>query len=86
MVESRKRVMTGHVRSDKMDKTVVVEVRRRVRDERYKKYVQRRSRYKAHDEGNECKIGDFVEIREERPLSADKRWVVTRVLEKAVEV
>ena len=86
MVDGRKRTMQGRVHSDKMDKTVVVEVCRRVRDPRYKKYVERRSRHKAHDEGNECKVGDKVEIVESRPLSKEKRWVVVRVTEKAVEV
>ena len=86
MASERKRVMTGRVYKDKMNKTVVVEVRRRVRDTRYKKIVTRRSRYKAHDEQNECKVGDLVEIREARPLSHDKRWIVTRIVEKAVEV
>ena len=52
----------------------------------YKKYVERRSRYKAHDEKNECKTGDTVEITESRPFSKGKRWIVTRVIEKAVEV
>jgi small subunit ribosomal protein S17 len=69
-----------------MDKTVVVEVRRRVKERQYKKYVERRARYKAHDAENQCKVGDTVEIIESRPLSKDKRWVVTRVIEKAVEV
>lgn len=86
MASERKRVMTGRVYRDKMNKTVVVEVYRRVRDTRYKKIVTRRSRYKAHDEQNECKVGDLVEIREARPLSRDKRWIVTRIVEKAVEV
>lgn len=86
MAEGHKRTLTGRVRSDKMDMTVVVEVRRRVRDPRYKKYIERRSRYKAHDQNNECKVGDLVEIVESRPLSRDKRWVVTRITEKAVEV
>ena len=86
MADERKRVMTGRVYRDKMDKTVVVEVRRRVRDSRYQKFITRRARFKAHDADNACKRGDLVEIRESRPLSKDKRWVVTRVLEKAVEV
>lgn len=86
MGSERKRTMTGRVHSDKMDKTVVVEVTRRVRDPRYGKFVQRRARYKAHDETNECKIGDRVEILEARPMSKTKRWVVTRVTVKAVEV
>ena len=86
MAAGKKRTMTGCVTSDKMNKTVVVEVRRRVIDNRYKKYVEKSSRYKAHDEENACKIGDTVEIRESKPISRDKRWVVTRVIEKAVEV
>ena len=86
MGSERKRTMIGRVHSDKMDKTVVVEVMRRVRDARYGKFVKRRARYAAHDENNECKIGDQVEIVESRPLSKMKRWVVTRVTVKAVEV
>ena len=86
MAEGRKRMLVGRVASDKMDKTVVVEVRRRVMDSRYKKIIERRAKYKAHDETNECHAGDMVEICEHRPISRDKRWVVTRVLEKAVEV
>lgn len=86
MASERKRVMTGRVYKDKMNKTVVVEVWRRVQDTTYKKIVTRRARYKAHDEQNECKVGDLVEIRESRPISHDKRWVVTRIVEKAVEV
>jgi len=86
MAEGLKRTLSGRVHSDKMNKTVVVEVRRRVREPRYKKYLQRRARYKAHDENNECKTGDRVEIQESKPFSKDKRWVVTRILEKATEV
>lgn len=86
MSEKKKQTLTGLVKSDKMDKTVVVEVSRRVRESRYKKYINRRSSYKAHDENNECKTGDTVEIVASRPISKDKRWIVTRVLEKAVEV
>jgi small subunit ribosomal protein S17 len=78
--------MIGRVHSDKMDKTVVVEVSRRVRDPRYKKFVEKRSKYAAHDENNECKMGDKVEIIEARPMSKSKRWIVTRVIDKAVEV
>jgi len=86
MGSGKKRTMVGRVHSDKMDKTVVVEVTRRVQDPRYKKFVKRRSRYAAHDANNECKIGDKVEIIESRPLSKNKHWVVTKVMEKAVEV
>ena len=85
-VQKRKVTKTGVVTSDKMDKSIVVEVRRRVADPRYKKIITRRARYKAHDENNECKVGDIVEIREHRPISRDKRWVLVRVITKAVEV
>jgi small subunit ribosomal protein S17 len=80
-----KRKMTGRVIRDKMDKTVVVEVVTARRDALYGKYVRTRSRYKAHDEKNEFKIGDEVEIQEHRPISRDKRWVVIRLVKKFVE-
>lgn len=86
MASERKRILTGRVYKDKMRKTIVVEVRRRVQDTKYHKIVTRRTRYKAHDESDECKVGDIVEISESRPLSHDKRWIVTRIVEKAVEV
>jgi small subunit ribosomal protein S17 len=75
----------GVVISDKMDKTVVVEVVRLVMDPLYRKYLRRRSRFMAHDEKNECKAGDRVRIQESRPLSRRKRWVVKEILEKAAE-
>ena len=75
----------GVVISDKMDKTAVVEVERLVMDPLYGKYLKRRSRFMAHDEKNECKIGDRVRIQESRPLSRRKRWVVKAILEKATE-
>ena len=75
----------GVVISDKMDKTAVVEVERLVMDPLYGKYLKRRSRFMAHDEKNECKVGDRVRIEESRPLSRHKRWVVKDVLEKAAE-
>jgi len=71
---------SGTVISDKMDKTVVVEVRRTVMDPTYKKVIQRRKRYKAHDEENQYKIGDKVLIMETRPISKDKRWRVVSPL------
>ncbi|HET9960208.1 MAG TPA: 30S ribosomal protein S17 [Polyangiaceae bacterium] len=74
--------MIGRVASDKMDKTVVVEVVRFKRDSMYKKYVRVRKRYKAHDEKNEFKVGDRVEIVEHRPLSREKRWAVVRLIER----
>ena len=74
----------GVVISDKMDKSVVVQVDRLVRHPMYKKYVRRRAKYVAHDETNSCKVGDRVLIRETRPFSKTKRWRVSEVLEKAV--
>ena len=79
-----KRRLTGRVTSDKMDKTVVVEVVRYAPHAVYKKYVRSRTRFKAHDEKNECRIGDRVEIAEHRPLSREKRWQVVRVIRRAV--
>ncbi|HEV8324418.1 MAG TPA: 30S ribosomal protein S17 [Myxococcota bacterium] len=79
-----RRALIGVVTSDKMTKTVVVQVTRRVLHERYQKYVLQRTKYKAHDEKNEAKAGDTVEIVESRPLSRDKRWRVSRVVQKAV--
>ncbi|HKF76203.1 MAG TPA: 30S ribosomal protein S17 [Candidatus Dormibacteraeota bacterium] len=78
-----RKVRLGRVVSDKMDKTVVVQVSDRKSHPLYKKVVQRRVRFKAHDEGNECRIGDLVRIMETRPLSHDKRWRVVEVVEKA---
>lgn len=72
--------------SDRMDKTVVVRVERLVKDPRYKKYVRRYSRFMAHDEGNECTVGDRVQIIEHRPMSKRKRWKVKTTLAKAAEV
>lgn len=73
---SGRRVLTGLVVSDKMDKTVVVEVTRRVKHPKYRKYINRSKSYKAHDEDNNFKAGDRVVIQESRPLSRTKRWVV----------
>lgn len=72
----------GVVVSDKMDKTVVVTVERKVMHPVYHKYVKMRKKYKAHDEKNECAIGDRVLIEETRPLSKDKRWKVREIVEK----
>ncbi len=80
-----RRKMTGRVVKAKMAKTVVVEVVGHSRDGLYGKYVRSRARHKAHDEKNEFKVGDEVEIQESRPISRDKRWVVTRLLKKFVE-
>lgn len=78
------RTLTGTVTSDKMDKTVTVLVERRVKHPLYGKYVVESKKYHAHDEANECGVGDKVEIAETRPLSKTKSWRVTRILEKAV--
>ncbi len=80
-----RRKMVGKVVSAKMKKTVVVEVVTHSRDPLYGKYVRSRSRYKAHDEKNEYKAGDQVEIQEHRPISRDKRFIVTRLVKKFVE-
>ena len=81
-----RRTITGTVTSDKMDKTVVVTVVRRVRDRRFHKFVTRRVKYKAHDEHNTCEIGDTVELIEARPMSKTKRWRVLRTLAKSKEI
>jgi small subunit ribosomal protein S17 len=80
-----RRTLIGRVSSDKMQKTVVVEVVRSIRHAVYGKYVRVRTKYKAHDETNQYKVGDLVEIREHRPLSREKRWTVTRLIERPVE-
>lgn len=77
-----RREWVGEVVSDKMDKTVVVRVERLVPHDVYKKYVKRRVTYKAHDEKNEFQVGDRVEIVETRPLSKEKRWRVSRLIER----
>ena len=83
---SVKTQVTGTVVSDKMDKTVVVAVERKVRHEVYGKIQRRTSKFVAHNENNEAKVGDRVDIAESRPLSRRKRWVVMRVVEKAPQV
>jgi small subunit ribosomal protein S17 len=82
---SFRRKMVGLVTSDKMDKTVTVEVVRRSLDPVYKKYVRERNRYKAHDELNQYRTGDRVEIQEHAPISREKRWLVTRLIARGVE-
>ena len=79
-----RKVMIGKVVSDKMDKTVVVAVETSVRHKVYNKIVKRTYKLKAHDELNECKIGDTVKVMETRPLSKDKRWRVVEIMERAV--
>jgi small subunit ribosomal protein S17 len=85
VVHSHRRKMVGKVVRDKMDKTVTVEVVNARRDPLYGKYVRSRARFKAHDEKNEFKVGDQVEIQEHRPISKDKRFIVIRLIKKFVE-
>jgi len=77
-----KRKMTGVVISDKMDKTVVVEVEKFHKHPKYHKYIKIKKRYKAHDEGNNCSVGDNVLIVESRPLSKQKRWIVKNIIKR----
>ncbi|MFA0731792.1 MAG: hypothetical protein LKKZDAJK_001612 [Candidatus Fervidibacter sp.] len=79
----KRKVFIGRVVSDKMDKTVVVAVDRLVRHPLYKKVVRRTTKFYAHDEQNECRVGDIVEIMETRPLSKLKRWRVVRIVQRA---
>lgn len=78
-----RKTRVGKVVSDKMDKTVVVAIVDNVKHPLYKKIIKRTVKFKAHDEKNECKIGDRVEVMETRPLSKDKRWRVTNIIERA---
>jgi small subunit ribosomal protein S17 len=82
MKEGR-RILVGRVLSNRMDKTVVVQVERTKRHRLYGKVITMRKRFKAHDAKNECQIGDLVKMVESRPLSRDKQWVVTEILERA---
>ena len=79
-----RKVMVGKVVSDKMDKTIVVAVETSVKHKVYNKIVKRTYKLKAHDEANECKVGDTVKVMETRPLSKDKRFRVVEVMERAV--
>ena len=82
--ESKQRqTLQGHVVSDKMDKTVVVEVEKTVMHPLYQRYMRRRKKYHAHDETNDCKVGDQVKITSCRPLSKTKRWRVSEVVRRA---
>lgn len=73
----------GVVVSDKMDKTIIVEIRNRVKHPLYGKIMNRTTKLKAHDENNECGVGDTVRVMETRPLSKDKRWRLVEIIEKA---
>ncbi len=82
---NRRRTLAGIVLSDKMNKTRVVQVAWRSKHEKYEKQIQRFVKYKAHDENNEAKAGDTVELMESRPLSKDKRWVIIKIIKKNAE-
>jgi len=82
-MKEQKKVLEGRVVSNRMMKTVVVVVERKTRHKLYGKVLTVRTRFKAHDEENKCQIGDLVRIIEARPLSHEKRWLVTEILEKA---
>ena len=81
---SRRRFLQGTVVSDKMDKTRVVQIRSSIKHPKYHKIVRVANKFKAHDEKNESKIGDVVQIMETRPLSKDKRWIIKQIVNKAV--
>jgi len=78
-----KRIITGTVVSDKMDKTVVVSVERKFIHPTFKKVVKRTKKFRCHDEKNECSVGDFISMREVRPLSKTKRWNLEEILKTA---
>ena len=88
MAEAEKtvRTLTGRVVSDKMDKTITVLIERRVKHPIYGKYVKRSTKLHAHDESNQCKIGDKVTIRETRPLAKTKSGALVEIVDRAVEV
>ena len=83
MERNLRKVRTGKVVSNKMDKTIVVAVENHVKHPLYGKIVKKTYKLKAHDENNECKIGDTVRVMETRPLSKDKRWRLTEIIERA---
>ena len=83
MERNLRKTRTGVVLSDKMDKTIVVAVKDNVKHPLYKKIMKRTVKFKAHDENNECGVGDRVLIMETRPLSKDKRWRLVKIVEKA---
>lgn len=78
-----RKTRVGRVMSDKMDKTIVVAIEDRVKHPLYKKIVKRTYKLKAHDENNECRVGDVVKVMETRPLSKEKRWRLVEIVEKA---
>ena len=83
--KANRRTITGLVVSDKMQKTIVVKIDRRVRHHMYFKYVTKSRRFKAHDEKNESKTGDLVQLVETRPMSKDKRWALQKIVRRAIQ-
>ena len=83
MERNLRKTRVGKVTSDKMDKTIVVSIENHVKHPLYKKIVKRTYKFKAHDENNECRIGDTVRVMETRPLSKDKRWRLVEIMERA---
>lgn len=86
MSDNIKKTLTGKVTSNKMDKTIVVEISRRIIHPRYKKVVNKITKLHAHDEGNSCKIGDMVKIVEARPYSKTKAWRLVEIISKAEDL
>ena len=80
---NRRKLRLGKVVSDRMDKTVVVSIERLVKHPTYGRYVRKRSKFKVHDEKNECKVGDVIRFMETRPISKDKRWRFVEFVERA---
>ena len=83
---SVERVLTGKVVSDSRDKTIAVLIERRVRHPIYKKYIKRSTKVHAHDENNECSLGDIVRVSESKPFSKTKSWALIEVIEKSVSI
>lgn len=86
MGENRRKILLGEVVSNRMQKTITVEVERRVRHPIYERVVKRSKKFHAHDEQNQCKIGDIVRIVETRPLSKTKRWRLLEIVQRRVEL
>jgi small subunit ribosomal protein S17 len=85
-MHAQRKTRTGTVVSNAMEKTAVVAVSRRVQHRKYRKFLTRRTRYQAHDEQNQCEVGDTVVITECRPLSRHKRWRVSKIVERAAKL
>ena len=86
MGENRRKILLGEVVSNRMQKTITVEVERRVRHPIYERVIKRSKKFHAHDEQNQCKIGDIVRIAETRPLSKTKRWRLLEIVQRRVEL